>query len=121
MALYALGLNHQTAPLDIRERVVFHVERMRDALRDLRRSLARSGDPVDLQPHRVVPRGRTAGGGHDWLAEYHRLRTDDITPYLYTLPGAGGSPRVPRRLRARFDGAGRAADPRPDEGGGAPR
>ena len=31
MALFALGLNHQTAPIDIRERVVFHVERMRDA------------------------------------------------------------------------------------------
>ena len=31
-SLYALGLNHQTAPLEVRERVVFHVERLRDAM-----------------------------------------------------------------------------------------
>ena len=29
--LYALGLNHQTAPLEVRERVVFHVERLRES------------------------------------------------------------------------------------------
>src|SRR6478736_7123166 len=40
MSLYALGLNHQTAPLAIRERVVFHVERLREALTELRRTLA---------------------------------------------------------------------------------
>src|SRR5258708_12932223 len=39
-SLYALGLNHQTAPLAIRERVVFHVERLRDALGEIKRDLA---------------------------------------------------------------------------------
>ncbi len=38
--LYALGLNHLTAPLDIRERVVFHVERLREALTDMKQGLA---------------------------------------------------------------------------------
>ena len=35
MNLYALGLNHHTAPLGVRERVVFHVERLREAKYDL--------------------------------------------------------------------------------------
>ena len=40
MTLYALGLNHQTAPLAVRSRVVFHVERLREALDEIRRGLA---------------------------------------------------------------------------------
>src|SRR5205085_12031722 len=40
-SLYALGLNHQTAPLAIRERVVFHVERLREALTEIKHSFAR--------------------------------------------------------------------------------
>ena len=39
-SLYALGLNHQTAPLEIRERVVFHVERLGEALSEVKRGLA---------------------------------------------------------------------------------
>jgi len=86
MALYALGLNHQTAPLDIRERVVFHVERMRDALGELRRSLASEAailstcNRTELYLAAEQPAAAT-----DWLAKYHSLRTDDISPYLYTL------------------------------------
>jgi glutamyl-tRNA reductase len=49
------------------------------------------------------------------------LNYADLRPHLYMLPQARRrAPRVPRRLRPRFDGAGRAADPRPDEGRGAP-
>src|SRR3954470_16021172 len=39
--LYTLGLNHQTAPLAVRERVVFHVERLCEALAELKRGFAR--------------------------------------------------------------------------------
>jgi len=35
MALIALGLNHQTAPLDLREKVAFAPEATADALSDL--------------------------------------------------------------------------------------
>lgn len=35
MQLFALGLNHRTAPLAIRERVAFQPERMGQALHDL--------------------------------------------------------------------------------------
>ena len=36
--LFALGLNHQTAPLPIRERVVFQIEKLGDALGELTRA-----------------------------------------------------------------------------------
>ena len=124
-SVYALGLNHQTAPLAVRERVVFHVERLREALGELEaRPGARSGDPVDLQPHRALLSPASSPAA---LARLARAATTastpgELQPYLYTLPQrAGGAPRVPRRLRARLDGARRAADPRPDEGGGARR
>ena len=86
MALFALGLNHQTAPIDIRERVVFHVERMRDALGQLRRSLASEAailstcNRTELYLAAEQPAAAT-----DWLAQYHSLRADDISPFLYTL------------------------------------
>ena len=35
MQLFAFGINHQTAPLAVREQVVFHAERCSEALRDL--------------------------------------------------------------------------------------
>jgi glutamyl-tRNA reductase len=35
MPLYALGLNHLTAPLSVREQVVFQLDTLATALRDL--------------------------------------------------------------------------------------
>ena len=35
MSLYTLGLNHTTAPLDVRERVTFAPDTLSDALREL--------------------------------------------------------------------------------------
>jgi len=39
MTIVALGLNHHTAPLGVRERVVFHVERLSEALGEAKRVL----------------------------------------------------------------------------------
>ena len=35
MQLFAFGINHQTAPLDVREQVSFSADAMEDALQDL--------------------------------------------------------------------------------------
>ena len=87
MTLYALGLNHQTAPLDIRERVVFHVERMRDALGQVTRGLASEAAILSTcnRTELYVAAERPAAAA-DWLAQYHSLKPSDVTPYLYTLP-----------------------------------
>ena len=87
MSLYALGLNHQTAPLAVRERVVFHVERLREALGELKRGLAREAAILSTcnRTELYVAGDEPAAAAH-WLARYHRFEPDGLSPYLYTLP-----------------------------------
>ncbi|HVP08131.1 MAG TPA: glutamyl-tRNA reductase [Burkholderiales bacterium] len=91
MSLYTLGLNHHTAPLGVRERVVFHVERLSEALAEAKRVLAPeaailstcnrteiylSGD-LDEAKHRAAA---------EWLAAYHRFDAHELQRYVYMLP-----------------------------------
>jgi glutamyl-tRNA reductase len=87
MSLFALGLNHQTAPLAIRERVVFHVERLREALGELKRGLAREAAILSTcnRTELYVALDEPAAAAQ-WLARYHRFEPDGLRPYLYTLP-----------------------------------
>src|SRR5881394_3039565 len=90
-SLYALGLNHQTAPLAIRERVVFHVERLREALAEITRDLAREAAILSTcnRTELYVAGDNPAAEApqlSEWLARYHRFEPDGLRPYLYTLP-----------------------------------
>ena len=86
-SLFALGLNHQTAPLAVRERVVFHVERMQEALGELKRGLAREAAILSTcNRTELYVSGEKPGELAQWLAQYHRFGTADLQPYLYTLP-----------------------------------
>jgi glutamyl-tRNA reductase len=87
MSLYALGLNHQTAPLAVRERVVFHVERLAGALAELKQKLAREAAILSTcnRTELYVAGEEPAAIAH-WLARYHQLEPDGLRPYLYTLP-----------------------------------
>ena len=88
MQLFAFGVNHQTAPLSVREQVVFHAENLVQALRDL----------VDRQPVKEAAIISTCNRTEiycntdvpepaiDWLAGYHRLKPQQLEPYLYQLP-----------------------------------
>ena len=87
MGLYALGLNHQTAPLAVRERVVFHVERLRDALVELKRSLAREAAILSTcNRTELYVAGEEPEALARWLAQYHHLQPEGLQQYLYTLP-----------------------------------
>ena len=88
MYLFALGLNHQTAPLEIRERVAFATHALEGALGELVRGRAANEAAILSTCNRTeiyVSAGETQGAAA-WFAEYHRLRPDDLSPYLYTLP-----------------------------------
>ncbi len=87
MSLFALGLNHQTAPLAVRERVVFHVERLREALGELKRGLAREAAILSTcnRTELYVALDEPAPAAQ-WLARYHRFEPEGLSPYLYTLP-----------------------------------
>jgi glutamyl-tRNA reductase len=87
MALYALGLNHQTAPLAVRERVVFHVERLYEALAEIKRAFAPEAAILSTcNRTELYVAGDEPTGLAQWLARYHRLDADGLQPYLYSLP-----------------------------------
>jgi glutamyl-tRNA reductase len=95
MSLYALGLNHHTAPLAVRERVVFHVERLREALTELRSAFSTEAAILSTCNRTELYVAGHAGAGsaphvsahlNQWLARYHRLEPAELEPYLYELP-----------------------------------
>jgi glutamyl-tRNA reductase len=88
MTLFALGLNHQTAPLAIREKVSFATEALSRAVGELTRArpvkeaaIISTCNRTELYVSAEQPRVAV-----DWLAEYHRLPAGELAPYLYTLP-----------------------------------
>jgi glutamyl-tRNA reductase len=86
-SLFTLGLNHQTAPLAVRERVVFHVERLQEALAELKRSFAREAAILSTcNRTELYVAGEKPEDMAHWLAQYHRLAPEELQPYLYTLP-----------------------------------
>src|SRR6266851_3855104 len=88
MSLYALGLNHSTAPLNVREMIAFHTDTLDAALRDL------IGSPKVKEAAILSTCNRTEVYFHgtepapvmDWLEGFHRLPKASLAPYLYTLP-----------------------------------
>ena len=89
MALYTLGLNHTTAPLDVRERVTFAEDALPAALRELTsRRMVREAAILSTC-------NRTEVYFHDgdpepvarWLESAHRLPPAALRPYVYTLDG----------------------------------
>jgi glutamyl-tRNA reductase len=88
MQLYAFGLNHQTAPLAVREQVAFRPESMENALRDLVENGAAKEAAILSTCNRMELYCNAAHPNHaiDWLAQYHQLPRQALEPYLYTLP-----------------------------------
>ena len=63
MAVWALGINHTTAPLDLRGRFAYAIDQVEPTLAGPARvAVAPAGGrhPLHLQPHRNLLRGRTA-------------------------------------------------------------
>ena len=86
--LFAFGINHQTAPLAVREQVVFHAEGLVEALRDLvdRRPVKEAAIISTCNRTEVYCATAEPPAAVDWLAGYHRLKPKQIEPYLYRLP-----------------------------------
>ena len=88
MSLYALGLNHATAPVSVREMVAFQADALGSALRDL------IGSPKVKEAAILSTCNRTEvyfnaaepAPVMDWLESFHRLPKASLAPYLYTLP-----------------------------------
>jgi len=88
MTLFTLGLSHTTAPLPVRERVVFHVEKLLDALGELThgKSVAEAAILSTCNRTELYLSAEQPQTAAEWLAQYHQMQPDDLQPYLYTLP-----------------------------------
>ncbi len=91
MNLLALGINHKTAPVTVREKVAFAPEKLSEALRELRQETGFEEAAILSTCNRTEL--YLCGEGHpeqavvDWLVRYHDLHGVDLRPYLYLYPG----------------------------------
>ncbi|MCL2876417.1 MAG: glutamyl-tRNA reductase [Betaproteobacteria bacterium] len=88
MQLYALGLNHHTAPLAIRERVAFGQGCLNRALHELADGQAVLEAAILSTCNRteIYFAGEEPRHAADWLARFHSLPLGEISPYLYSHP-----------------------------------
>jgi glutamyl-tRNA reductase len=91
MTLLAIGLNHTTAPLNIRERLTFGPDIVVAALRSLSDTPGIEEGVILSTCNRTEIYCKTTGDAteqtRDWLAEFHGLSVEDIAPYLYIHEG----------------------------------
>lgn len=88
MSLVAIGLNHHTAPVEVRERITFAPEKIGQALQTLRADLSvpeativstcnrteiYCGMDTDQTTHLV-----------NWLHDYHHAPSETFSPFLFT-------------------------------------
>lgn len=88
MQLFALGLNHHTAPLAVREKVAFDPVRLPQALVELThgREVREAAILSTCNRTELYCAAEAPEAAAQWLAEYHQLQPQKISPYLYTLP-----------------------------------
>ncbi len=88
MQLFAFGINHRTAPLDVREQVAFPQDAMERALHDLvqhhpvgEAAIVSTCNRTEVYCSTDKPEEAT-----HWLADFHHLQAQELEPYLYKLP-----------------------------------
>lgn len=90
MSILAFGLNHTTAPVDIRERVAFAPEAMSAALRDLtNRTPVNEAVILSTCNRMELYCGLDSADSSvvtDWLCDYHKLPGNNLLPYVYQHP-----------------------------------
>ena len=88
MSLLALGLNHQTAPLDLREKVAFAPEAMPEALSDLARQPGVNEALIISTCNRTELYVEIESGAEAvaqrWLFDHHQLNERRLDEFLYT-------------------------------------
>ncbi|MFT6406915.1 MAG: glutamyl-tRNA reductase [Arenicella sp.] len=91
MHVLSIGLNHTTAPLEVRERAAVAAEHLDDALLDISKHTGIEEATILSTCNRTevycqVPESNIDVVS-DWLCDFHQLRKDEVAPFLYTFPG----------------------------------
>ncbi len=85
LTMIAIGLNHKSAPIALREQLAFSAEKMPMALRELV-GLDAVNEAMILSTCNRVELYCTGGAEQavkDWLARYHQISPADLAPHLY--------------------------------------
>jgi len=87
MQLFTFGINHQTAPLSVRERFAFSVDAMEPALHNLVGHGAAKEATILSTCNRteVYCNTHEPAQAINWLAGYRQMAASEIEPYLYTM------------------------------------
>ncbi len=126
MSLLSLGINHQTAPVDVREKVAFSGDQVDQALRELQdipvvneSVIVSTCNRTEIYCHMEADTTHTVS---HWLSRYHGMSEDALLPYIYqhTGPEAArhlfrvasgldsmvlGEPQILGQLKTSFDQA----------------
>lgn len=86
--LFTLGVNHKSAPVGIRERIVFAPDRMDEALTGLKRNTPVDEAAILSTCNRTEIYFRSEAHQPEtrvlqWLGDFHRLKPGEIQPYVY--------------------------------------
>ena len=87
MSLLSLGINHQTAPVDVREKVAFSSDQVDAALRELKDLPAVNESVIVSTCNRTeIYCDLEIDSAHSlahWLSKYHGMSEDALMPYIY--------------------------------------
>lgn len=87
MSLLSLGINHQTAPVDIREKVAFAPDQLGEALVGLQELAAVNETVIVSTCNRTEIYCDTSGDSSDaishWLSNFHGMNWEELNPYIY--------------------------------------
>ncbi len=126
MSLLSLGINHQTAPVDVREKVAFSGDQVNQALRELQELPVVNESVIVSTCNRTEiycdMETDTAQTVSHWLSRYHGMSDDALMPYIYQHSGPEaarhlfrvasgldsmvlGEPQILGQLKTSFDQA----------------
>ena len=88
MTLLTLGINHKTAPVEIREKVAFAAENLARALKELISQEAVNEAAILSTCNRTELYCSLNSTDRDvlinWISQFHDVKHDDLAPYVYT-------------------------------------
>lgn len=91
MHVLSIGLNHTTAPVEVRERAAVAAEHLDDALKDIAKCAEIEEATILSTCNRTEIYCQVPNSNIDtvsnWLCDFHELKKSDVTPYLYSFPG----------------------------------
>ena len=87
MSLLAIGINHNTATVELREKVAFGPDKLPQALEQLSQNLMVNGSVIISTCNRTEIYCDVKNGGKskiiDWLSQFHQASAEDLKPSLY--------------------------------------